>query len=264
MADAADPGRSAASPVSERLQKILARAGYGSRRAAEVLILSGRVTVNGAVTRELGVKADPESDIIAVDGAAIPVSARPLYIAMHKPPGYVTTAADPQARRTVMDLLPDGTPPHVLPVGRLDIPTEGLLLFTNDGEFAHRLAHPRYEVEKEYHAFVVGAPDAAALHQLRTGVVIEGRRTSRAEVAMATPPSGRGERVGHTWLRIVIHEGRKRQVRLMFAAVGHQVRTLVRTRVGPVELGTLGPGLTRPLSRQELTALREQLKLPPA
>jgi 23S rRNA pseudouridine2605 synthase len=248
--------------VNERLQKILARAGYGSRRSAEALITSGRVTVNGRRVTELGTQADPLQDAIAVDERLVQLTARTVYIAVHKPAGYVTTARDPQHRATVMKLLPPELPPHVLPVGRLDQATEGLLIFTNDGEFAHRLSHPRYEVEKEYHALVTGIPTAAAFSSLRGGIDIDGHRTSAAAIERAAPPDGHAEGLGHMWVRVVIHEGRKRQVRLMFAAVGHQVRDLVRTRVGPVVLGDLPSGAARPLRSSEIQALRRKLRLP--
>jgi pseudouridine synthase len=237
--------------VNERLQKILARAGYGSRRSAEALITEGRVRVNGVLVRELGTVADAEVDYIEVDGVAITSSAEHVYLVMHKPPGVVTTARDPQGRQTVMSLLPAGLPAHVLPVGRLDRDTEGLLIFTNDGELAHRLAHPRYEIDKEYHALVSGVPSNTSLERLRRGVMIDGKRTAPANVSIVRAPMGHAARDGHTWLRIVLHEGRKRQVRLMCAAVGHQVRVLVRTRVGPLGLGTLRRGTTRRLTKRE-------------
>jgi pseudouridine synthase len=247
--------------VKERLQKILARSGHGSRRSCEALIAAGRVRVNGVVVSELGAQADAELDHIEVDSVALEPAAPRVYLAMNKPPGAVTTARDPQGRRTVMELLPSGLPPHVLPVGRLDRDTEGLLIFTNDGEFAHRLAHPRYLVEKEYLALVQGELSARSLAHLRGGVEIEGRLTAPARVDPAPPPHGYSARDGHTWLRIVIHEGRKRQVRLMCAAVGHQVRTLVRVRIGSVRLGHLARSQTRPLAERELSALRSSLKL---
>ncbi len=248
--------------MTERLQKILARAGHGSRRSAEALITSGRVTVNGARVTELGTQADAATDRIEVDGVPIAIEAPHVYLAMNKPYGILTTARDPQHRRTVMDLLPPDLPPHVFPVGRLDRDTGGLLLLTNDGGFAHRLAHPRYEIEKEYNALVMGAPGAEALRALRGGVEIEGRRTSPAQVDLiSTPPYGHRPREGHTWLKLVIHEGRRRQVRLMCATVGHPVRTLVRTRIGEVLLGRLASGKTRPLSRREVASLQEQVGL---
>lgn len=246
--------------MKERLQKILARAGYGSRRSVEALIVAGRVHVNGEPAT-LGMQADAHADVVELDGARVLPETAAVYVAMYKPAGLVTTARDPQGRRTVMELLPHDLPPHVLPVGRLDRDTEGLLLFTNDGEFAHRLAHPRYAVEKEYHALVAGAPPPGAIASLEQGVVIDARRTAPARIEPAQPPPGFDARAGHTWLRIVIHEGRKRQVRRMCAAVGHPVRTLVRTRLDGVLLGRLERGSTRPLSARELHGLRRAIGL---
>ena len=242
--------------MKERLQKILARAGHGSRRSAEPLISAGRVSVNGIVVRELGTRADPEVDRIELDGAVIASSAAHAYIAMNKPAGAVTTTNDPEGRRTVMGLLPGNLPPHVFPIGRLDRDTEGLLLFTNDGEFAHRMAHPRYEIDKEYAALVAGTPERAAIDALRGGIVVEGVRTSPAAVEISPPPTGFAISAGHTWLKLVIHEGRKRQIRLMCAAVDHPVKTLVRTRIGGVTLARLARGKTRVLSSREVAALR--------
>ena len=247
--------------MKERLQKLLAQAGFGSRRTAETLITAGRVRVNGDVVNELGARADPAIDRIEVDGKPLELSAERVVLMMHKPSGYTTTARDPHASRTVMDLLPAGLPPHVLPVGRLDRETSGLLLFTDDGELAHRLTHPRYKIEKEYLALVRGTPSEGALEQLRQGVVIEGKRTASAEADIAEPPIGRAAVEGAAWLRLVIHEGRKRQVRLMCAAVGHPVRTLVRVRVGDVPLGSLREGHVRSLTARETTQLRRSLGL---
>ncbi len=248
--------------MKERLQKILARAGHGSRRGAEALITGGRVTVNGAPVTQLGATADADVDRVEVDGQPIVLTADLVYLAMHKPAGYLTTVSDPRGRRTVLDLYPPDLPHHVFPAGRLDRDSEGLLLLTNDGEFAHRLAHPRFEIDKEYHALVRGTPSAEALRRLRSGVEIEGRRTSSADVdIVTTPPSGFESRAGHAWLRLVIHEGRKRQVRLMCAAVGHPVSQLVRTRIGDVLLGRLATGKTRPLSPREVASLKSQVGL---
>jgi pseudouridine synthase len=242
--------------VKVRLQKVLAQAGYGSRRSAEAIIAGGRVRVNGSVVQLAGTTADPAVDRVEVDGKPIVLEVPRVYLAMNKPAGYLTTVSDPGGRPTVVQLLADGLPPHVFPIGRLDRDTEGLLLFTNDGEFAHRLAHPRYEIEKEYLALVSGVPSEEALVRLRGGVVIEeDHRTSPARVAISQPPRGYAPRDGHTWLRLVIHEGRKRQVRLMCAAVGHQVRALVRTRVGQVPLGSLARGKTRRLTKAEIDAV---------
>jgi pseudouridine synthase len=248
--------------VRERLQKILARAGHGSRRAAETLISDGRVRVNGAVVSALGAQADPDIDRIEVDGIPIALASAPVCLAMNKPAGVLTTSSDPERRRTVMDLLPAGLPPHVFPIGRLDRDTEGLLLFTNDGEFAHRMAHPRYEIDKEYFALVTGTPDPRALVELRAGVVIEGKRTSPAEVEVARSPEAFAGSAGHVWLRLVIHEGRKRQVRLMCASVGHPVKTLVRTRIDGITLARLARGKTRVLAAHEVAALRALVGLP--
>jgi 23S rRNA pseudouridine2605 synthase len=258
-----DPGVAPARPVKERLQKLLARAGYGSRRSAEQLITEGRVSVNGVAITVLGAQADPIADVVAVDGQPISLPVDHVYLAMHKPAGVLTTAHDPQGRRTVMELLPANLAAHVVPVGRLDRDTTGLLLFTDDGELAHRLAHPRYTIDKEYYALVTGEPGAAALKALRRGVDIGDVRTSPADVRASAPPEGHAARPGHTWLRVVLHEGRKRQVRLMCAAVGHPVRALTRTRVGDVALGRLAPGRTRRLDAREERALRRAVGLDP-
>ena len=248
--------------MKERLQKILARAGYGSRRHSESLITAGRVHVNGAAVTQLGAQADAASDIVEVDGKPIETAVEQVYLAMNKPAGVLTTVHDPRQRRTVMEFLPADLR-HVFPVGRLDRDTEGLLLFTNDGELAHRLAHPRFRIDKEYFAEVRGTPGAAAMARLRSGVEIEGRATLPAEVELAAPLAGYDAHAGHAWLSLVIHEGRKRQVRLMCAAVGYRVRTLVRTRIGDVALGRLSRGTTRRLSRRELAALQRAVGLEP-
>ncbi|MEX0749685.1 MAG: pseudouridine synthase [Dehalococcoidia bacterium] len=243
--------------MKERLQKVRARAGHGSRRSAETLIASGRVRVNGETVTELGTQADPDVDRIEVDGRPVTVATERVYLAMNKPFGFVTTASDPQRRKTVMDLLPPGLPPHVFPVGRLDRDTEGLLFFTNDGEFAHRMAHPRFQIEKEYVALVEGRPDDPTLRQLGSGIVIDGEETAPARAELAPAPEGFEGRPQHSWVRLTIHQGRKRQVRRMFGAVGHQVRTLVRTRIGDVEIGRLAKGKTRRLTSSEVDALRK-------
>lgn len=230
--------------TGERLQKVLARAGFGSRRSAEELIADGRVTVNGE-TAILGQRVDTESDRIEVDG--IPVSVREglVYYLLNKPVGVVTTASDPQRRPTVVDLVP--VEPRVYPVGRLDVDSEGLLLLTNDGELTHRLTHPSFGVEKEYLVEVEGSPSPGAVRRLREGVELEDGMTAPAQAAP----------VGDRALRIVIHEGRNRQVRRMCAAVGHPVRRLVRTRIGPIAERTLKPGEWRPLTLAEVRALEK-------
>jgi len=235
---------------SVRLQKILSGAGVASRRAAETMIVAGRVSVNGEIVTELGTRADAEADDIRVDGRRI---GRPRrhYIALHKPRGYVTTRSDPEHRPTVLDLL--GTKDYIYPIGRLDYDSEGLLLLTNDGDFAERLMHPRYGVDREYEARVRGVPEPATVRRLARGVVIEGRRTSPAQVRLVE--TGRGARGDQSILSIVLHEGRSRQVRKMCEALGHPVVRLRRVRVGPIRLGAMKPGEYRELTRDEVGQL---------
>ena len=213
------------------------------------------------MTTALGTQADPDVDAIDVDGTPIATRTADVYLAMHKPAGFITTSHDPQGRKTIFSLLPPELPPHVVAIGRLDLDTEGLLLLTTDGELAHRIAHPRYAIDKEYFALVRGDPSPQALERLRTGVAIEGQRTAPALAEIARAPQGRTVPPDHTWVRIVIHEGRKRQVRLMCAAVGHPVRSLLRTRIGDVLLARLATGKTRPLADQELASLRQAVGL---
>ena len=226
----------------ERLQKVLARAGVASRRACEELISAGRVTVNGTVAG-LGRRVDVEHDLVEVDGAAIGVRPDLVYYLLNKPAGVVTTADDPQGRPTDVGLVPDD--PRVFPVGRLDADTEGLLLLTNDGELAHRLTHPSFGVDKEYLAHVGGRPSRAELRRLREGVELEDGVTAPAQVSMPTPGL----------LRIVIHEGRNRQVRRMCDAIGHPVQRLVRSRIGPITDRKLRPGAWRELTVDEVRSL---------
>jgi len=229
-------------PEGERLQKVLARAGIASRRACEELIAAGRVTVNGAVAA-LGRRIDPERDEIEVDGALVGVAPGLVHYLLNKPAGVITTAADPQGRPTVVELVPDE--PRVFPVGRLDADTEGLLILTNDGALAERLTHPRFGVEKEYVAEVRGAPSPGTVRALRRGVALDDGVTAPAKVALVSP----------SVLRLVIHEGRNRQVRRMCEAVGHPVVRLVRIRIGPVADRRLAPGRWRPLDPEEVRAL---------
>jgi 23S rRNA pseudouridine2605 synthase len=228
----------------ERLQKTLARAGYGSRRACEILISEGRVTVDGRVA-ELGNRVQPEINVICVDGSMAPTSQSKVYFLLNKPDGVVTTASDPQGRTTVLDLIE--SPVRVFPVGRLDMNTEGLLILTNDGRLAHPLTHPSSGIAKEYLARVEGDPSPGALRRLREGVELDDGVTAVAQVS----------RVSEGLLRIVIHEGRNRQVRRMCAAVGHEVTRLVRTRIGPLQDATLSPGTYRQLSLNEVRRLME-------
>jgi 23S rRNA pseudouridine2605 synthase len=232
----------------ERLQKVLARAGFGSRRAAEELIATGRVAVDGEVAH-LGRRVDPAVERITVDG--IPVSARDdlVYYLLNKPASVVTTARDPAGRRTVTDLVP--LEPRVFPVGRLDYDTEGLLVLTNDGDLAQRLSHPRHGIEKAYVVEVDGVPSRGTLRRLREGVMLDDGPTSPASVRVLQA------RRDTAALEFVIHEGRNRQVRRMCASVGHPVRRLVRTRVGPLRDRRLAPGAWRPLRQREVRALYE-------
>jgi len=238
----------------ERLQKLLSMAGIASRRASEELILQGRVEVNGEIVRTLGTKADPAHDTIKVDGRRLRFDARPRYILLNKPKGVVTTRNDPERRRTVIDLL-KGVREYVYPVGRLDYDSEGLLLLTSDGDLAARLTHPRHEVERVYEAVVVGAPSDDALEKLRRGVFLDGERTSPAEVRR-TGGSGK-RRQELTTLVVTLREGRNRQVRRMFASIGHPVRKLTRTRMGPIKLGELRPGHFRDLTPAEVERLKK-------
>jgi 23S rRNA pseudouridine2605 synthase len=227
----------------ERLQKVLARAGQGSRRACEELIAAGRVTVNGAVAA-LGARVDVTTARIEVDGILLPVAPDLVYYVLNKPAGVITTAADPQGRPTVMELVPDE--PRVFAVGRLDQDSEGLLILTNDGALAQLLTHPSNGVDKEYLTEVEGGtPAPGALRQLRRGVELSDGITAPAEVGVLGPGV----------LRIVIHEGRNRQVRRMCEAVGHPVRRLVRTRIGPLRDTALAPGRWRVLNGAEVRAL---------
>ena len=239
----------ASSGEGERLQKVLARVGIGSRRVCEDLIAEGRVLVDGEMA-VLGRRVDPETALIEVDGA--PVGVRPdlVHYILNKPAGVVTTADDPQGRPTVVGLVPDE--PRVFPVGRLDVDTEGLLLLTNDGELAHRLTHPSYGVEKEYVAEVEGLPTRAVLRRLREGVELDDGPTAPARATLVDP----------SVVRLTIHEGRNRQVRRMCEAVGHSVVRLVRTRIGPLADRSLAPGAWRELTGAEVRSLQRAVAEP--
>jgi 23S rRNA pseudouridine2605 synthase len=226
----------------ERLQKVLARCEVGSRRACEELIRAGRVRVNGVVA-ELGARVDPEADLVEVDGVAIGIRPGLVHYLLNKPAGVLTTASDPFGRPTVLDLVPDR--PRVVPVGRLDLETEGLLILTNDGELTQRLTHPSFGIEKEYLAHVEGTPSRGALRRLREGVELEDGVTAPAKVSL----------LGPGLVRLTIHEGRNRQVRRMCAAVGHPVRRLARVRIGPLRDSHLAPGEWRPLTVAEVRSL---------
>jgi 23S rRNA pseudouridine2605 synthase len=233
--------------MDERLQKILARAGVASRRHAEELIVEGRVTVNGVVQRELGAKADALADAIAVDGRPLAPPERHTYIMLNKPAGYVTTRADPEGRPTVYELLP--AVPGLFSVGRLDQDTEGLLLLTTDGDWAQRIAHPRYNVEREYEVQVRGPMPPEALERLRAGTLLDDRWAQPVAAYEVRRPGFA------TLINVVMVEGRKREVRLLCASAGLSVKRLVRRRVGSLLLGWLETGNWRYLDTREVAAL---------
>jgi 23S rRNA pseudouridine2605 synthase len=230
-----------------RLNKILANAGVASRRGAEELLAAGRVAVNGRIVTAPGAAADPACDTISVDGRPLPRPARHVYIMLNKPAGVVTTARDPQGRPTVLELV--DRPERLFSVGRLDRDTEGLLLLTNDGAWANRVAHPSGGVEKEYEAIVDGVPDAEALRRLAEGVALPDGHLARGTARVLHTLDG------GACVSITLHEGHKRQARLMLGAVGHPVRQLRRVRVGRLHLGQLEPGAWRELAPAEIAAV---------
>jgi len=240
-----------------RLNKLLSQAGIASRRAADALIQQGRVEINGRVVSELGTKADPERDVIRVDGRRVGHAPRRRYLLLNKPRGVVSTRNDPQRRTTVIDLLAAaGIGGYFYPVGRLDAESEGVMLLTNDGAFAERVTHPRYELTRTYEAQVVGVPDARDLDRLRRGVTVEGRRTLPATVRLLRVVSGRDE--PGAVIELVIREGRNRQVRRMCDAIAHPVERLRRTRIGTLAAGSLRPGQIRDLTPAEVRALTKE------
>lgn len=241
----------------ERLARFLAHAGIASRRHAEELIAAGRVQVNGETITAQGARISPEHDLVTVDGRPVRPVTSYVYILLHKPVGYVTTASDPQRRSTVLDLLPEAIRgQRVYPVGRLDRDTSGLLLLTNDGDFALRLTHPRYSLEKRYHALVEGQPSSEALEMLRKGIsIVVENQTYTTAPAKARILRKQGT---DTWVELVIHEGRKRQVRRMLSTVGHPVLELKRVAIGPLTLGNLPVGQWRYLTEDEVRALQKK------
>jgi 23S rRNA pseudouridine2605 synthase len=236
----------------ERLQKVLAAAGYGSRRQCEELITTGRVEVDRKVVTELGTRADPAAQTIRVDGERLPTP-KLAYYAVHKPAGVITTNQDPSGRPRVLDLVPDQGQ-RLFPVGRLDLHSEGLILVTNDGELANQLTHPRYGVAKTYRAMVAGEPTREAIAELTRGVhLAEGvARAERIEI--------KGRQGKSTALEIVLREGRNREIRRILAKVGHKVLRLIRIAVGPIRLGDLPPGACRTLSPAEVDSLRREVR----
>jgi 23S rRNA pseudouridine2605 synthase len=245
-----------ANPTNEeRLQKVLAHAGIASRRASEELIEHGRVTVNGQTVTVLGYKVDPRRDVIAVDGQPLSRSAeKPVYLMVNKPRDVLTTASDDRGRRTVVDLVE--VQERVYPVGRLDFKSEGLVLLTNDGKLAEKLTHPRSHVEKEYQVLVNGRPTNQTLARWRRGEIeVEGSPTAQAVIERLNIEGG-----NNTWLKIILTEGRKRQIREVAQALGHPVIRLERVRIGPIKLGHLKSGKWRHLNPVEVDQLKRSAK----
>jgi 23S rRNA pseudouridine2605 synthase len=240
---------------AERLQKILARAGVAARRKVEDLMREGRVTVNGEVA-VLGQKADPAIDSIKVDDKRIQCATSHRYLLLNKPRGYLTAVEDEAGRPTVMQLVPQQWRKALIPVGRLDYQTEGLLLLTDDGEFAQRISHPRYGCHKTYEVKVKGTPDEASLDRLRRGIVLEGKRTAPCRITWMKSTGSRDEEGGNTWFAVELSEGRTRQVREMFFRIGHSVQKLRRVAIGPLRDAELPVGALRELSERELSLLR--------
>ena len=240
---------------SLRINQFLARAGVASRRAAEALVLEGRVTLNGQVVTALATSVDPARDAVKVDGRRVHLLKSASYFALYKPKEVVSTLDDPEGRPCLTPFLPKGAR-GLFPVGRLDYHSEGLLLLTSDGEMANRLLHPRYKVVKTYHVKVKGDPPFEALERLRRGVVLDGRRTQ--PVAIRRIPS---RETRHSWFEIEMTEGRKNQLREMFFRVEHPVIKLKRVAMGPVRLGKMLPGSVRPLTPEEEEALKRQAGL---
>ncbi|OAG28744.1 pseudouridine synthase [Thermodesulfatator autotrophicus] len=239
-----------------RLNKFLSRAGVASRRKADELIKEGRVKVNGQVISEPGLKIDPYSQKVEVDGKPVRVE-EPVYYLFYKPSGYLTSLYDPHGRKTIKEFIKH-LPVRVFPVGRLDAATEGLLLLTNDGELANRLLHPRYEIKRVYHTTVKGHPSEKLIEQLlKKGVEVEGRRVYPRKIRLLR----RGP--NSSTYEVVVGEGRKREVRKIFASIGHPVINLKRVAFGPLTLGRLRPGEIRPLSPKELEQLKRAARLEP-
>jgi 23S rRNA pseudouridine2605 synthase len=233
----------------ERLQKLLSHAGYASRRDCEDLIREGRVTVNGKKAI-LGTKADPQVDVIEVDHTKIDLREKFVYIALNKPRGVISTVDTPDTRKTVRDLIPiDG---HIYPVGRLDFDSEGLILMTNDGELANKITHPRYGHEKEYRVLIAKKPDDDQLSTWRRGVVLDDNVKTQPARVYTESEAGKG-----MWLRIIMHEGRKRQIRETGMKLGLPVVRIIRVRIGPIMLGTLKPGEWRYLTESEIRELKK-------
>lgn len=237
----------------ERLQKIIAHAGFASRREAETMIREGRVTVNGRVVTELGSKADPATDHVKVDGKLITRAETHRYILLYKPKEVMTTVEDPQGRRTVIDLI-KGVRERIYPVGRLDFHSEGLILLTNDGDLAFKVSHPQHGSVKTYHVKVRGVPEERLIAKLERGITIDNKRTLPCEIRQMKT-TGKGDDAGNSWYEVKLREGRTQQIRKMFQAVGHPVSKLRRVAIGPLSDPRLGPGDYRELTKTEVKML---------
>jgi 23S rRNA pseudouridine2605 synthase len=247
----------------ERLQKIIAHAGFASRREAEAMIREGRVTVNGRVVTELGSRANADRDHIKVDGKLITRAEPHRYILLYKPKEVMTTVEDPQGRKTVIDLV-RGVRERIYPVGRLDFHSEGLIVLTNDGDLAFKVSHPRHGSVKTYHVKVRGVPEQRLIEKLERGITIDGKRTLPCEIARMKT-TGRNEDEGNSWYEVKLREGRTQQIRKMFQAVGHPVTKLRRVAIGPISDPKLTPGDWRELTKQEVKLLSTHMeaKAPP-
>lgn len=245
----------------ERLQKVIARAGLGSRRTAEDWIRQGRVTVNGQIAT-LGDRADPATDAILVDGKRLKAAAQPRYLLLNKPRGYVTSRSDPEGRRTVMDLIPAKLHRGLVPAGRLDYDSEGLVLMTTDGDLVLKVTHPRYGCMKTYEVKVKGQPSESTMRRFREGIVIDGKRTAPAKARLLhRPRPGKGEK--NSWWTVEIGEGRKRQLREMFFRLGHPVQRLKRVAIGGLRDPALPLGAYRWLDEEEIRHLRDRRRRHP-
>jgi 23S rRNA pseudouridine2605 synthase len=237
----------------ERLQKIIAHAGFASRREAESMIRDGRVTVNGRVVTELGTKAFPDRDHVKVDGTLITRAETHRYILLYKPKEVMTTVEDPQGRRTVIDLV-RGIKERIYPVGRLDYHSEGLVLLTNDGDLAYKVSHPTHGSVKTYHVKVRGVPDERMIDKLRRGITIDGKRTLPCDIERLKT-TGRNAEEGNSWFEVKLREGRTHQIRKLYQAIGHPVSKLRRVAIGPISDPQLTPGVWRELTKQEVKLL---------
>jgi len=250
----------------ERLQKIIAHAGFASRREAETMIREGRVTVNGRVVTELGTKANPGRDHIKVDGKLITRAETHRYILLYKPKEVTSTVNDPEGRKTVVDLV-KGVRERIYPVGRLDYQSEGLLLLTNDGDLAYKVSHPKHGSVKTYHVKVRGIPDERIIGKLERGITIDGKRTVPCEIQQMKTTgrsTGRRDDEGNSWYEVRLREGRNQQIRKMFKAVGHPVSKLRRVAIGPIADPKLTPGDWRELTKHEVKMLETMKELPKA